>query len=94
MLRSEDVQNKTFTSTQFRPGYDQREVYDFLDQVLETLRQYEQGGAPGAAPGGEPLPAPRAGHPPYVPPSSPTPDGGEQGFAQRATRWLRGDPPS
>ena len=37
-LSPEDVLNKTFTTTQFRRGYDEREVDDFLDEVLNTLR--------------------------------------------------------
>ena len=47
MLSSKDVTNQAFTPTQFRPGYDEREVDEFLDQVVETLRYYERGGIPG-----------------------------------------------
>ena len=37
-LTAEDVLNKTFTQTQFRRGYDEREVDDFLDEVVSELR--------------------------------------------------------
>ncbi|WP_406831993.1 DivIVA domain-containing protein [Pedococcus sp. KACC 23699] len=47
MLTSDEVTNRTFTSTSFRRGYEEREIDDFLDQVVETLRYYEQGGRPG-----------------------------------------------
>ena len=47
MLTSDAVTKKNFTPTSFRRGYDEREVDDFLDQVVETLRYYEQGGRPG-----------------------------------------------
>jgi len=47
MLSSRDVLNRNFTPTSFRRGYDEREVDDFLDEVVETLRYYEQGGRPG-----------------------------------------------
>ncbi|WP_270889794.1 DivIVA domain-containing protein [Pedococcus sp. 5OH_020] len=39
--------NRSFTPTSFRRGYDEREVDDFLDQVVETLHYYEQGGRRG-----------------------------------------------
>ena len=32
-LTPEDVSNKRFTSTRFRPGYDEDEVDAFLDEV-------------------------------------------------------------
>ena len=47
MLTARDVTNQSFTPTQFRHGYDERQVDDFLDQVVETLRYYEQGGRLG-----------------------------------------------
>lgn len=47
MLTSRDVTRQNFTQTSMRRGYDEREVDDFLDQVIETLRYYEQGGRPG-----------------------------------------------
>jgi DivIVA domain-containing protein len=46
MLTSRDVTRQNFTPTTMRRGYDEREVDDFLDQVIETLRYYEQGGRP------------------------------------------------
>lgn len=49
-LRSEDVQNATFTQTQFRRGYDEREVDDFLDRATAALRHHEQGLTAAAAP--------------------------------------------
>ncbi|WP_406829337.1 DivIVA domain-containing protein [Pedococcus sp. KACC 23699] len=48
MLTSDEVTNQRFTSTSFRRGYDEREVDEFLDTVVEALRYYEQGGRPGA----------------------------------------------
>ena len=37
-LTPEDVVNKRFAPTKFREGYDQDEVDDFLDEVVNTLR--------------------------------------------------------
>jgi DivIVA domain-containing protein len=36
-LTPEDVLNKNFTPTQFRRGYDEREVDDFLDGLAAAL---------------------------------------------------------
>jgi DivIVA domain-containing protein len=47
MLTSKDVTRQDFTPTSMRRGYDEREVDDFLDRVIDTLRYYEQGGRPG-----------------------------------------------
>jgi DivIVA domain-containing protein len=47
MLTSAEVLNKIFTPTQIRRGYDEREVDEFLDQVVQVLRYYEGGGKPG-----------------------------------------------
>ena len=38
-LSPEDVLNKTFTTTQFRRGYDEREVDDFLDDIVAEMRR-------------------------------------------------------
>src|SRR6476661_7184241 len=38
-LSPEDVLNKNFTPTQFRRGYDEREVDDFLDEVVAEMRK-------------------------------------------------------
>ena len=35
----EDVLNKHFTATQFRRGYDEQEVDDFLDEIVVELRR-------------------------------------------------------
>ncbi|WP_291278433.1 DivIVA domain-containing protein [Galactobacter sp.] len=75
-LTPDDVVNKRFQPTKFREGYDQDEVDDFLDEVVEELRrlnkendelraQLSQGGAPApvAAEAPEPeaeVPAPVA----------------------------------
>ena len=48
MLTSKDVTRQNFTPATIRRGYDEREVDDFLDEVIETLRYYEQGGRPVA----------------------------------------------
>jgi DivIVA domain-containing protein len=73
MLTSKDVTRQNFTTTTMRRGYDEREVDDFLDRVIDTLRYYEQGGRPG------PQESAAAPH-------------DSAGLAQRASRWLRGDP--
>ncbi len=62
-LTPEDVLNKSFTATQFRRGYDEQEVDDFLDEVVVELRRLlaensdlrrrvdsEAGGAAGGEP--------------------------------------------
>ena len=41
-LTPEDVLNKTFTQTQFRKGYDEREVDDFLDEIVAEMRRSTQ----------------------------------------------------
>ncbi|QTE30664.1 DivIVA domain-containing protein [Pengzhenrongella sicca] len=41
MLTADDVLNKKFQATKFREGYDQDEVDDFLDDVVNTLRAVE-----------------------------------------------------
>jgi len=41
MLTSVDVLNQKFAATKFREGYDQDEVDDFLDRVVETLKERE-----------------------------------------------------
>lgn len=46
MLTGDEVLNLTFTQTQFRRGYDEREVDDFLDEVVAALRHHESGAGP------------------------------------------------
>lgn len=41
-LSPEDVVNQKFTITKFRDGYDLDQVDDFLDTIVEELRQHEQ----------------------------------------------------
>lgn len=41
-LTPEDVVNQKFTITKFRDGYDLDQVDDFLDTIVEDLRQQEQ----------------------------------------------------
>lgn len=43
-ITGDELLEIVFTTTQFREGYDQREVDDFLDVAVETLRHYERGG--------------------------------------------------
>jgi len=63
LLTADDVLNKKFQPTKFREGYDQDEVDDFLDEVVNTLRSRDaeiaelksrleasDSGAPAAAP--------------------------------------------
>ncbi|WP_207947795.1 DivIVA domain-containing protein [Occultella glacieicola] len=38
LLTADDVLNKKFQPTKFREGYDQDEVDDFLDEIVNTLR--------------------------------------------------------
>ena len=42
-LQAEDVLNSTFTQTQLRRGYDERDVDDFLDRATAALRHHESG---------------------------------------------------
>ena len=63
LLTADDVLNKKFQPTKFREGYDQDEVDDFLDEVVNTLRALDAENAElkaqleaaksGAAPAGE-----------------------------------------
>ncbi|MCW2287581.1 DivIVA domain-containing protein [Leucobacter luti] len=41
-LTPEDVVNQKFTITKFRDGYDLDQVDDFLDTIVEELRQFEE----------------------------------------------------
>ncbi len=41
LLTADDVLNKKFQSTKFREGYDQDEVDDFLDEVVNSLRELQ-----------------------------------------------------
>ena len=47
-LRSDDVRNEQFRSTKYSVGYDQQEVDQFLDRVVDTLSHYEAGATPAA----------------------------------------------
>ncbi|MFN8045459.1 MAG: DivIVA domain-containing protein [Dermatophilaceae bacterium] len=46
MLTADLVRNATFTTTQFRGGYDERQVDDSLDVVIAALEDYERGARP------------------------------------------------
>ena len=41
-LTPEEVMNQKFTITKFRDGYDLDQVDDFLDMIVEELRQHEE----------------------------------------------------
>ncbi|MHA3724953.1 DivIVA domain-containing protein [Leucobacter sp. HY1910] len=41
-LTPEDVVNQKFTITKFRDGYDLDQVDDFLDQIVEMLREHDE----------------------------------------------------
>jgi len=41
LLTADEVLNKKFQATKFREGYDQDEVDDFLDEVVNTLREVQ-----------------------------------------------------
>lgn len=87
LLTADDVLNKKFQPTKFREGYDQDEVDDFLDEVVNTLRvvyaenaelkaqlaaQPEQAAAPVAPSASEPFePQPPATDAPSVPAEEP-----------------------
>ena len=47
LLSAEDVLGALFTQTQFRDGYDEREVDVLLDEVVAVLRQHAAGAPPG-----------------------------------------------
>lgn len=49
LLSPEDVLTSTFTQTQFREGYDEREVDVLLDEVVAALRQHAAGAPAGLA---------------------------------------------
>ena len=49
-MRADEVLQTTFTQTQFRRGYDEREVDVLLDDVVLALRHHEAGGSSDAAP--------------------------------------------
>ena len=78
-LTPEDVANKQFTSTRLKPGYDETEVDEFLDEVeAELTRLYRENdelrskvaaagrGAPDTAPVAVPTQAPAAVDPNLV----------------------------
>lgn len=86
MLTTDDVLNKKFQPTKFREGYDQDEVDDFLDEVVETLSALQEENADLKAKleeanrriselsaGGEGTPAPQA-EPTPQPEPTPTPE--------------------
>lgn len=41
LLTADDVLNKKFQATKFREGYEQDEVDEFLDEVVEAMRELE-----------------------------------------------------
>ncbi|TDE94851.1 DivIVA domain-containing protein [Occultella glacieicola] len=43
LITADQVLNARFQTTRFRPGYDQDEVDDFLDEIVAGLRQAETG---------------------------------------------------
>jgi DivIVA domain-containing protein len=42
MLDPRDIDNKQFTTTRLKEGYDQKEVDDFLDRVAEEYKKLQQ----------------------------------------------------
>lgn len=46
MLTPEDVLNTTFTQTQFREGYDERQVDELLDDVVASMRHLDDPAQP------------------------------------------------
>src|SRR3954468_14678390 len=78
-LTPEDVQNKRFTTTRFRPGYDEDEVDAFLDEVESELTRLLQenktlsarAAGVAAAPPAQAPPPPPVETPPPPPPAEP-----------------------
>src|SRR5437764_12329357 len=84
-LTPEDVQNKRFTTTRFRPGYDEDEVDAFLDEVETELTRLLQENKTLAARAASAVAAPP---PPQAPapveaPAAPEPAEGGQDAALR-----------
>src|SRR4051794_11319495 len=76
-LTPEDVQNKRFTTTRFRPGYDEDEVDAFLDEVeaelTRLLQENKTLAARASAVAAAPQAAPAQAAPPPPPESKPAP---------------------
>jgi DivIVA domain-containing protein len=72
-LTPEDVQNKRFTTTRFRPGYDEDEVDAFLDEVEAELTRLLQENKTLAARATAVVNAPPAAPAPVAPPPPPEP---------------------
>ena len=68
-LTPEDVQNKRFTTTRFRPGYDEDEVDAFLDEVETELTRLLQENKTLAARAASAVAAPSPPHIQHPPPS-------------------------
>jgi DivIVA domain-containing protein len=87
-LSPEDVRNKRFTTTRFRPGYDEDEVDSFLDQVEEELtRLLEENANLRTRPGAPPLPPPPPPDAAVAAPS-PTPTGEPEVGQEAALKTL------
>ena len=67
-LTPEDVQNKRFTTTRFRPGYDEDEVDAFLDEVEAELTRLLQDNSGLRTRGREPFGSPGRHRPQLRPP--------------------------
>lgn len=54
LLTADDVLNKKFQATKFREGYEQDEIDEYLDELVATLRAWddERGDRRPAAPRG------------------------------------------
>lgn len=71
-LTPEDVVSKRFTTTRFRDGYDQDEVDDFLDEVVEEMRRLSKENEELKSGGAVATPMPE-----YTPPKVQLPDSDE-----------------
>src|SRR3954454_18556450 len=82
-LTPEDVQNKRFTTTRFRPGYDEDEVDSFLDEVESELSRLVQENktlaarAAGASVAAPAPPTPPPAEAPPAPAAPPAPEGSQ-----------------
>src|SRR2546428_9167695 len=76
-LTPEDVQQKRFTTTRFRPGYDEDEVDAFLDEVESELTRLVQENSSLRSRGANvPVPSPPA--PPAAETAPAEPEGGQE----------------
>jgi DivIVA domain-containing protein len=87
-LTPEDVQNKRFTTTRFRPGYDEDEVDGFLDEVEAELTRLVQENKSLAARAASAAAAPPPPPPTPTAPAEAAPAEAPEGGQDAALRTL------